>query len=512
MAEFRVGENFQYRSSPSNSEVASRLAASDFAAAVQCHRAGCLSEAERFYRRAIVFDPRQAGSFDGLGLIACKKGRFADACMFFGKAVEIDPAAAQYHFNLGNALKDLGRVDEAIEAYRQAIALKPDFAEAYGNLGSLYISQGRAGQACAAYEMAIEHRPERGSFYRLRAFCKPLPPTSPIFRKMQRLAERMSALSETDQMELHFALGTVYGDTEEHERSFVHLLAGNALKRKYVVYDEEKALGSVARVEKTFSRDFLAARSDFGIASRLPIFVVGMPRAGSTLVEQILASHPEACGAGELQILPQLLRQARSVLKTDFPEIVSTLTARQIDRLADRYLDILRSEGPTATRIVDKHLDNFMGLGLISLMLPHAKIIHIRRDPFATCLSCFAKLFNGNHLPYSYDLGELGRFYCAYERLMSHWRAVLPAGMMLEIHYEELVNDFEPQAQRIVEHCGLAWHERCHSFYRTERVVKTASALQVRQPLYATSLSKWKVYAALAQPLRVALGETDDRV
>ena len=459
------------------------------------------------YRRAIALDSGHAESFEGLGLIAWRAGRFADAFTFFRKALEIDPTAAPFHINLGNALKELGRTNEALDSYRQAIALKPDFAEAHGNLGGLYFSQGRADEACCAYETAIEHRPERGSFYRMRALSAPLRRGSSIFHRLEQLSERMAALPEADQMELHFALATAYGQNGEHERSFVHLLAGNALKRKSVVYDEGTALGALAGIETTFSRDFLAVRSDFGVSSQLPIFILGMPRSGSTLVEQILASHPEVCGAGEVQILPNLLQRAASVLKTDFPGMAAILTAGQVERLADQYLKTLRLEGPGASRIVDKHLENFMGAGFISLMLPAAKIIHIRRDPLATCLSCFAQLFNGNELPYTYDLGELGRFHRAYERMMTHWRAVLPAKLLLEIQYEDLVNDFAAQARQILEHCGLTWNDACRSFYRTPRMVKTASALQVRQPIYATSLDKWRVYADLAAPLRAALGE-----
>ena len=484
-----------------------RLAADTFAAAVQHDRAGRLREAETLYRRAIVLDSDHAESFEGLGLIAWRTGRLADACTFLRKATDIAPASAPFHVNLGNALKELGRTNEALASYQRAIALKPDFAEAYGNLGSLYFSQGRAADACRAYEAAIEHRPERGSFYRMRAVVAPLQRGNSIFHRMERLAERMAALPEADQMELHFTLATAYGQNGKHERAFEHLLAGNALKRKSVVYEEGKALGALARIANIFSREFLAARSDFGVSSQLPIFIVGMPRSGSTLVEQMLASHPEIRGAGEVQILPNLLQRAASVLKTDFPGMAPVLTAGQVERLADQYLKLLRLEGPGASRIVDKHLENFMGAGFVSLMFPAAKIIHIRRDPLATCLSCFAQLFNGNELPFTYDLAELGRFYRAYERLMNHWRGVLPPGTMLEIRYEDLVSDFSSQARRIVEHCGLTWNDACRSFYRTPRTVKTASALQVRQPLYGTSIDRWRVYAELAAPLRAALGE-----
>lgn len=476
-----------------------------FAEAVRLHQAKRFNEAERAYREVLARAPRDAASFDALGRIACETRRYAVAAELCGKAVALDPNAAHYQVNLGNAFKELGRLDEAIQAYRQAIALKPNYAEAYGNLGTLYISQGRGEEACRAFETASEFSPQRGMFYRLRAFAKPLVQGDPIFRRMEALADSIATLPAHDAMELHFALGTAYGDCGAYQRSFAHLVAGNALKRQAVSYDEGKALSLLHRIETIFSREFLAARRDFGLASRLPVFIVGMPRSGSTLIEQILASHPEAFGAGELPILPHLLNQADHGKKIDFPDGVPALAISQIHRLAEQYVTVLRAESSDATRIVDKLLENFMGLGLIALMFPHARIIHIKRDPVDTCLSCFAKLFNGNHLPYTYELTELGRFYRGYVRLMDHWRNVLPPGMMLEVQYEDLVGDFDLRARRIVAHCGLAWDERCRDFHRTERVVKTASALQVRQAIQRSSLDKWRAYRDLAQPLVAAL-------
>ncbi|HEY1737038.1 MAG TPA: sulfotransferase [Methylovirgula sp.] len=477
-----------------------------FDTAIGLHRAGRAPDAERAYRRVLGLNPLHAESFDGLGQIAARAGRFTAAVEMFGKAIAIKPGVGGFHLNLGNALKELGRIDDAITAYEKAIALKPDLAEAYGNLGSLYISQGRGDDACRAYEQAIERRPERGAYYRLRAFIKPIHPSDPLFVRMEKLAETMATLSETDQMELHFALAAAHGDSGDYARSSPHFLAGNRMKRRRVRYDEAKALAWTARIEEIFSRDFLAERADFGLATQRPIFVVGMPRSGSTLIEQILASHPDVYGAGELQILPHLLRHVSAARHAIFPEFTAALTASDVNHLAEQYLTILGAEAGSASRIVDKHLENFNALGLISLMLPRAKIIHIQRDPIATCLSAFAKLFNGNHLPYTYDLGELGRFYRAYERLMIHWRDVLPKGMMLEIRYEDLVGDFDRHARAIIAHCGLDWDDRCERFHETERVVKTASALQVRQPLYDTAVAKWHEYEDLVEQLTAALG------
>lgn len=503
MVETDIGQNPETSAAGA---AASRRIEEMFAAALRTHRTGHLAGAERAYRAILTLDPRHAPSCEGLGRIACQTGRYTVALDWLGKAIAIAPHVASFHLNLGNALKELGRIEEALAAYERAIVLNPNFAEAHGNLGTLYISQGRGDAACRAYETAIALSPQRGMFYRVRAFIAPVPPGSPLLEQMEKLAESMAALPEADQMELHFALAAAYRENGDPARAFTHLLAGNALKRKRVNYDETTRLAALARIEETFSRDFLAARRDCGLAARVPVFVVGMPRSGSTLVEQILASHPEAAGAGEVQILPHLLHQACTRAKTGFPEIVASLTTNGIHRLAEQYLAILRAEAPGAARIVDKHLENFTALGLVRLMFPDAKIVHIRRDPLETCLSCFAQLFNGNHLAYTYELAELGRFYRGYRRLMAHWRAVLPEEMLLEVDYEALIGDFERQARRIVAHCGLPWDEKCRRFHETERVVKTASALQVRQPIYRSAVEKWRVYAEAARPLTDALG------
>lgn len=478
-----------------------------FAEAVEHHKAGRLKEAEKAYRAVIALQPRHASAFDALGRLAFKAEQYATSVDLFRKAIVLEPQSAGFHLNLGNVLDQLNRADEAIDCYRRAIGLEPNLAAAHGNLGNIYVSQGRREEACHAFARAIEFAPRRGSYYRMRALVEPLRADDPLFARMEHLIRPETALSDLDRVELHFALGTAYGDRGDYKRSFAHLLEGNALKRKHVSYDEEKVLGLLSRIETVFRREFLESRRDFGLATRAPIFVVGMPRSGSSLVEQILASHPDVFGAGEVQILPRLLRRFDSTVGR-FPDTVPSLSSTQIHHLAEQYLATLRIEAPTAIHVVDKFLDNFMALGLISLMFPEAKVIHVQRDPVDTCLSCFALLFSG-HISFAYDLGELGRFYRAYARLMDHWRAVLPAGRMLEVRYEELVTNFEAQARAIMEHCGLAWDERCRNFYKTRRLVRTSSALQVRQPIYQTAMTKWHAYRDLAQPLIETLAGAD---
>jgi hypothetical protein len=256
------------------------------------------------------------------------------------------------------------------------------------------------------------------------------------------------------------------------------------------------------------SRDFLRVMSGRGSTSNVPVFIVGMPRSGSTLVEQILASHPGVFGCGERPYFEQSLNAARRNAGVrdpgNNPEANRRYDQAWIGALAEEYLRTLTADSPAAMRITDKTLGNFNYVGLIHLALPNARIIHIQRDPLDTCLSCFSKLFT-DAAYYLYDLAELGTYYRHYEQLMAHWRDVLPPGVMIDVRYEDLVDDLEGQARRMIDHCGLEWDDACLAFHRTERVVRTASQTQVRQPLYSRSVGRAERYVTMLRPFIEAL-------
>jgi hypothetical protein len=285
------------------------------------------------------------------------------------------------------------------------------------------------------------------------------------------------------------------------------LSAGNKLKRSQIVYDEAGTLRQFQRIQAAFTPDLLRKNAGVGDPSTLPIFVVGMPRSGTTLIEQILASHPKVFGAGELMDLDHVVTGLRdaSGAPTIFPEIVTEMTGDMLRQAGLRYLDRVSSAAPNMERIVDKMLMNFRFIGLIYLVLPNARIIHVRRDSIDTCFSCYSLLFTGTQ-SYAYDLAELGRYYCAYEGLMDHWRKILPHGFMLEVRYENVVDDLEGEARRIIDYCGLAWDEACLRFYGTQRPVLTASAAQVRRSIHRHSIGRWQPYGRMLQPLVEALG------
>jgi tetratricopeptide (TPR) repeat protein len=420
-----------------------------------------------------------------------------------------DPSGAEAveaHINLARVLRERGKSDAAIAHYEKAIALKPDDADIHNNLGRLLGELGWIAQARAAYEKAIALLPRCGALYLNLAHCDKVAPDDPYLAAMEELAEDQDALGEQDRIDLDFALGKAYTDIGQHERSFRHLLRGNARKRKTVVYDEAAALGELERIRLVLDARLMRTGTRRGNPSHLPVFIVGMPRSGTSLIEQILASHPKVFGAGELTAFQDAVAGLAQPggASLPFPELLLSLPKQRLRELGSRYLAAVKAIAP-APRVTDKMPGNFRFVGLIHLALPNARIIHAQRDPVDTCLSCFAIQFTAGGSEYSYELGELGRCYRAYQALMTHWRNVLPVGVMLDVQYEDVVDDLEGQARRIVAHCGLDWDERCLAFPSTQRAVRTASAAQVRRPIYRSSIGRWRPDHALLQPLLEAL-------
>jgi len=463
-------------------------------------------EAIPHYARAIAIKPDYAEAHNGLGDALMKCKRVEEALTHYERLAAIRPDLAEAHNNLGVSLHALNREAEAITHFTEALAIKSDYADAHGNLGLALESIGRIEEAARAFQKAIEHAPTIARFYRWLFHSKKAVADDPQLAAMMALAQRMASLPQREQIELHFALGKVFTDLKQYDLSFRHLLEGNALKRQEIAYDETETLCMFDRIRAVFSPELMLSKRGLGNRSAEPVFILGMPRSGSTLIEQILASHPRVFGAGELNDFSRAVTWLTGQLGANlqFLEQITALTGEDLSRLGTRYLCGIRNLAPNAERVTDKAPANFRFAGLIHLALPNARIIHTRRDPVDTCVSCFSTLF-ADRQSFAYDLSELGHYYRAYERLMDHWRAVLPEGVMLEVSYEELVADFEGQARRIVAHCGLTWDEACLDFYKTQRPVKSASAAQVYQPLYNTSVGRGSHYGDLLQPLLDAL-------
>jgi tetratricopeptide (TPR) repeat protein len=465
---------------------------------------GKFSEAVAQFRRVLALKPSIAEVHYNLGNALMEQGKLAEAAACYERALALRPDFLEAYCNLGNALKEQGKLDAAVGRYRQALAVNPRYADAYKNLGSALRDLGRLEEARRVYEKAIELAPNRPIFYLSYATSKRFAPGDVHLAAIEKLASE-SSLADEDRMYLHFALGKAYGDLEDHERSFRHPLVGNALKRQQIAYDEAAARNMFGRIAEIFTPELMRDKKNLGDPSPVPVFIVGMLRSGTTLIEQILASHPKVFGAGELALFGDTVARLLRPNGGSALGLFSSMGGKQLRELGASYVAAIRGLAPNAERITDKMPLNFRFAGLIHLALPHARIIHARRDPIDTCLSCFSKLFAADQ-PYSYDLAELGRFYRYYEALMEHWRRVLPPGVMLEVQYEDVVADLDCQAHRIVAHCGLQWDDACLAFHKAERPVRTASTVQVRQPIYRTSVRRWHAYKHLLGPLIKALG------
>jgi tetratricopeptide (TPR) repeat protein len=460
---------------------------------------GKLDQAVACYERALGLKSDYADAHNNLGSALAALDRIDDAVSHYERALVLKPDFASAHNNLGSALEKQDRTDQAVAHFERALFLQPGHASTHNNMGNICKARGEFEDAMAHYQRAIASKPDYAEAHFNRAEIKSFQPGDADLLALEALAAR-DDLSADKALYIHFALAKALDDVGDYVRAFEHLRRGNALKRRQIDCREIDALKLFERIAAIFDRAILDRFEHQGDPSSVPIFVIGMPRSGSTLIEQILASHPQIHAAGELTALEKMTDG------NQFPEYIPALDGAALRRLGQSYIGRLPALADGKLRIVDKLSGNFLRIGLIHLILPNARIIHSMRHPIDTCVSCYSKLFTAG-LYFSYDLAELGRYYRSYRELMAHWRSVLPPGAMLEVSYEDLVEDLEGQARRLIDYCGLPWDDRCISFYRTNRPVKTASAVQVRKPLFRGSLQRWRHYEAGLAPLLDDLGD-----
>jgi len=455
--------------------------------------------------KAIRIDPNQSAYYSNMGLVLKEQGKLDEAVACLQKAIQLDPDHAKAYNNMGNVLYEQRRPDKAVTCYRKALQLDPKNADALNNLGDALEKVGNSEEAVTYFHKALQLYPENIDAYKRLSSCKKSHPKDKAFEILESLKEKKKN-SINDYMTIHFVLGKMYDDIGDYEKSFHNYQVGNQLRQRckgqdFNISNYEKV---ILRCLKIFDKNFFAERSHCGVDSEEPIFIVGMPRSGTTLVEQILASHPQVFGAGELQNISMLLNAfARQNSEKTFAQMAASLDENISVKLAGQYLHYVRSLSENATHITDKMPHNFEKLWFINLLFPKAKIIHVCRNPLDTCLSCYFQDFVDPH-GYKNDLRTLGRHYRLYERLMDHWREVLPIPI-LDVQYEVLVEDQEQVSRNIIEFCGLEWDSNCLEFHKNERFVGTVSTTQVRQKIYNTSVGKWKNYEKFLTPLMEAL-------
>ena len=503
-----------------------------------------LDEAISYYQKSLQLDPNFADAYYNLGTIFQDKKQFDEAISCYQKAIQINPTDSDAYYNIGRVLQEKQQLDEAVTCYQKALQLNPNFVDAYNNIGIILQEKQQLNEALSCFQKAIQLNPNFFEAYNnmgnvfivqgklnegIRCFKKALQLNPNYTEALLNLVSNQSLsyddlkelfkftkelikhdMSENDKIHIYFAMGKLCDNLEMFKESFEYYRFGNMLKRARVEFNIDSHVDYLSRIKKTFSADFIEHRKSWGSNSEMPIFIFGMPRSGTTLVEQILASHPDVYGGGELQFFTQMDQNLHSILKVNehYPECLNFIDDQTAYTIAELYIKKTRKivgVSKDYTRITDKNPFNFNHLGLISLLFPKASFIHCRRHPLDTCISIYFQNFStGNH--FAYNLSELGQYYREYLKLMNHWRKVLPI-RIFELRYEDIVQQQEEVSRQLVEFCGMEWDSACLDFYKKDRPVFTASNWQVRQPIYTTSCGRRQNYEQFLDPLKELLAD-----
>jgi tetratricopeptide (TPR) repeat protein len=457
---------------------------------------GRIYEAERLLRRAVSNAPDFVAALLDLGRILKEQNRLEEAIDCFRQVIKLEPGNSQANYQLASALTLTAQTYESIEAYQRVLELRPTHAGAMLGLGHVLKTVGRQEEAIEAYRNCIRHKPHNGETYWSLANLKTYRLSDEDIRQMESMVAgkgEPEEVTEQSRINFLFALAKAFEDRGNFEQAWKYYHEGNSSQRVLENYDPVRTEFMNDEIIKVFNQDFLSENTGVGHPSAEPIFVVGLPRSGSTLIEQILASHSQVEGTSELPYAG-LVATSLSRNRADgvnYPRAVHELGEEHFTRLGSDYLEfaqIHRVEGKPF--FIDKMPNNFPSIGFLHLILPNARIIDARRYPLDSCLSCYRQLFaRGQN--FTYDLTDIGEYFLQYQRMMDHWHEVLP-GRCLTVQYEEVVTDFENQVRRLLDFCNLPFEEACINFHETDRPVRTASSEQVRQPVYSKSVNFWR--------------------
>jgi len=460
--------------------------------------AGELGKSGEVLKRALSLNPDSIEANHGLGVYHMRQADYESAVGFLEHAAALKPGDASIRGGLATTLSRLDRFEEAHDHIKRALKLDNSNPDVHLRYGEILAQTGDIESATRHVEAALRKHPGNGGLYdQLARYRKFSNEDAALIKKAEKALSR--GMPPRERWGLLYALGKMHDDCGEYEKAFGYYEQANLLKKKPYDVDRDDKLRRAHA--KTFSASFLDEVRSWGHESKQPVFIVGMPRSGTTLMEQIIGGHPDGAGAGELSTIPTISKElfdATRVLKPA-DKVRAELTAGKIGELAERYLGILQQGRGSAARIVDKLPTNFLFLGLIKAVFPNATIIHAVRNPLDSCLSCHFQNFTS--LRWANDLDVISRIYGIYRKSMADWEKTLEPGSILHVRYEELVEDPETHARRMIEACGLEWDESVLEFFRRKSIVRTASIMQSRQPIYKTSKQRWTNYAQHLQPL-----------
>lgn len=470
---------------------------------------GMMNKAVAAYKKALKLNPNATDIHANLGETFLKLGQFQKAASCFGNVAKLNPGNPEILNKLGNTLNDAGKHESARAIVEQAVRIKPDFAEAYNNLGNILIALGETDAAIKNLEAAIRYKPDLAlAYHNLGKLAQQGLYTFDEAR-IQKMKVLVKALPPKESCTLCFTLGAVMEKKGRYDEAFFHIKTGNNIqeaiyRRQKTRYNAKAHQRQTDAIIKTLTRDFFETAENSGIDSDLPVFIIGLPRSGTTLVEQILSSHPSVFGAGELTAMKTLADTLTPELKQiNYPQTLVKADQNALRQTAENHLKTLKVMGRGAVRVVDKMYHNFTYLGFIRLLFPKARIIHCRRNRLDVALSCYFQHFS--QIRYATTLENIGGFIREYERLMDHWNSLDLPVRIYEVRYEELVNTPEKVSRELIDFMDLEWDKRCLEFYLNRRGVKTSSQVQVRKPIYRSSVKRWERYRQYLEPLMDAL-------
>ena len=473
-------------------------------------RLGRFEDAEKLLKRALELAPTFLAARHNYALVLHRQSKAAEALAQIDLLLAADPHNPSYRFLRASALTRVGEYEAAIAIYREILGEHPGNARAWLSVGHALKTAGRQQEGVDAYRRSAELAPHFGEAFWSLANMKTYRFSDADLAAMQAQLDR-SDLVEEDRFHLDYALGKAFEDRGDYQRSFAHYQRGAQLRRAGLAYDAVETSRTTAEHIAFFTKDLFARRAGQGAAAADPIFIVGLPRAGSTLIEQILSSHSAVEGTMELPDILMLAKRVGGgrVRGGAYPGALGQMSAPELKALGEEYLAMTRVQRKTAAPFfIDKMPNNFQHLGLIQLIVPNAKIIDARRHPLGCCLSAFKQHFARGQ-SFSYDLAEVGRYYADYVKLMAHYDAVLP-GRVHRVLYENMIADPEAEIRRLLAYCGLPFEPGCLEFHANTRAVRTASSEQVRQPIYADAVEHWRNYEPWLAPLKAALGPVLD--
>jgi tetratricopeptide (TPR) repeat protein len=459
------------------------------------------------YQEALRFKPDLTEAYYNMGNAFKAEGKLRQAISCYEKALGLNPDDFSAVYNMGNTYQDLNKLDNAIICYKRALEIQPDSESAYNNMGNAFQTQGNFGEAVACYTKALEIQPSYAeAFYHLaRAEKITNQNKEAVLRSANRL--RASQPDEYSAVYLNFGLGKIYDDLGQYEQAFEYYRLGNELERSKHAFAPKAHAEYISAIIEICNAHCLEDKQLWRDNSQMPIFIFGMPRSGTTLVEQIVSSHPRVLAGGELDFFFQLERKMLPEgHQSSYPEYLALMDQQTARDISKKYLQLITNLAESAEgqdRVTDKMPHNFLFLGFLCLLFPNATFIHCQRHPLDTCLSIYFQRFAREH-HYAYDLIDIGFAYREYRRLMGHWHDILPI-QIFEVNYEEMVENQEQVSRQLIAFCGLQWDSKCLDFHKSERPIFTSSNWQVRQPMYRSSVSRWKNYERFLGPLKELL-------